>query len=97
MHVALASSLWLRDATGVDPLTLPAWTAPDATSLSRAFALARRHGWNATSFQVLDPGFRYWFAGAGDDDDGVRRGRDGGDGAAAAVCGRQRERERGGR
>jgi phosphatidylglycerol lysyltransferase len=25
----------------------------------------RRHGWNATSFQVLEPGFRYWFA---DDD-----------------------------
>src|SRR5678816_3703803 len=27
-------------------------------------AVLRRHGWNATSFQVLEPGFRYWFAGA---------------------------------
>ncbi len=26
----------------------------------RVLALLRRHGWNATSFQVLEPGFRYW-------------------------------------
>ncbi len=24
-------------------------------------ALLARHGWNATSFQVFEPGFRYWF------------------------------------
>jgi len=29
----------------------------------RVLALLRRHGWNATSFQVLEPGFRYWFDG----------------------------------
>ncbi|HVV16403.1 MAG TPA: DUF2156 domain-containing protein [Polyangia bacterium] len=29
----------------------------------RALALLRRHGWNATSFQILEPGFRYWFDG----------------------------------
>lgn len=29
----------------------------------RALALLRRHGWNATSFQILEPGFSYWFAG----------------------------------
>jgi hypothetical protein len=23
----------------------------------------RRHGWNATSFQVLEGGYRYWFEG----------------------------------
>ena len=37
-------------------------------------ALLKRHGWNATSFQILEPGFRYWF----DGDDacvGVRRHR----------------------
>lgn len=28
---------------------------------ARVLALLRRHGWNATSFQVLEPGFRYWF------------------------------------
>ena len=28
----------------------------------RVLAVLRRHGWNATSFQVLEPGFRYWFA-----------------------------------
>ena len=31
----------------------------------RVLALLRRHGWNATSFQLLEPGFQYWFA---DDD-----------------------------
>ncbi|HEX3697850.1 MAG TPA: DUF2156 domain-containing protein [Polyangia bacterium] len=29
----------------------------------RVLALLRRHGWNATSFQVLEEGFRYWFDG----------------------------------
>ena len=28
----------------------------------RVLAVLRRHGWNATSFQVLEPGFKYWFA-----------------------------------
>lgn len=28
----------------------------------RVFGLLQRHGWNATSFQVLKPGFRYWLA-----------------------------------
>jgi phosphatidylglycerol lysyltransferase len=27
----------------------------------RVLALLKRHGWNATSFQILEPGFRYWF------------------------------------
>ena len=31
----------------------------------RVLELVRRHGWNATSFQVLEPDFRYFF----DDDD----------------------------
>lgn len=28
---------------------------------TRVLALLRRHGWNATSFQVLEDGFSYWF------------------------------------
>jgi len=32
---------------------------------ARALALLREHGWNATSFQILEPGFRYWFDGPG--------------------------------
>lgn len=31
------------------------------TERERVLALLRRHGWNSTSFQVLEPGFRYWF------------------------------------
>jgi phosphatidylglycerol lysyltransferase len=30
----------------------------------RALALLKDHGWDATSFQTLEPGFRYWFDGA---------------------------------
>lgn len=33
------------------------------TEQERVLALLRRHGWNATSFQILEPGFRYWFDG----------------------------------
>jgi phosphatidylglycerol lysyltransferase len=29
----------------------------------RVLSLLKRHGWNATSFQILEPGFRYWFDG----------------------------------
>src|SRR3978361_767283 len=29
----------------------------------RVLGLLRAHGWNATSFQILEPGFRYWFDG----------------------------------
>ncbi len=29
----------------------------------RVQTLLEEHGWNATSFQVLEPGFRYWFDG----------------------------------
>jgi phosphatidylglycerol lysyltransferase len=32
----------------------------------RVLQLLKRYGWNATSFQVLEPGFRYWFDAAGD-------------------------------
>ncbi|MCC2671892.1 MAG: hypothetical protein K0Q72_4363 [Armatimonadetes bacterium] len=32
----------------------------------RALALIKRYGWNATSFQALEPGLRYWFAPADD-------------------------------
>jgi len=35
----------------------------DAASRERVLALLERHGWNATSFQILEPGFRYWFDG----------------------------------
>jgi phosphatidylglycerol lysyltransferase len=35
---------------------------PEAYSdTERALGVLRRHGWNATSFQILEPGFRYWF------------------------------------
>ncbi|NVB77656.1 MAG: DUF2156 domain-containing protein [Kofleriaceae bacterium] len=30
---------------------------------TRVLALLARHGWNSTSFQILEPGFRYWFDG----------------------------------
>jgi len=36
---------------------------PPADDRVRVLALLKRHGWNATSFQILEPGFRYWFDG----------------------------------
>jgi phosphatidylglycerol lysyltransferase len=35
----------------------------DAGDRARVLALLKRHGWNSTSFQILEPGFRYWFDG----------------------------------
>jgi phosphatidylglycerol lysyltransferase len=37
--------------------------AADGDAHVRVSALVRRHGWNATSFQVLEPGYRYFFHG----------------------------------
>ena len=37
--------------------------ASTAGDRARALALLRQHGWNATSFQILEPGFSYWFDG----------------------------------
>jgi phosphatidylglycerol lysyltransferase len=48
---------------------LPAVSRPpsDAADLAgartRVLGLLRRHGWNATSFQILEDGFSYWFEG----------------------------------
>ncbi len=42
------------------------WTArggPSDDERAAVLALVRRHGWNATSFQVLEPGYRYFFVG----------------------------------
>lgn len=42
-------------------------TDGDGTAeLARARALVLRHGWNATAYQILNPGFRLWFSAAGD-------------------------------
>lgn len=34
--------------------------------LVRARAIVLAHGWNTTAYQILNPGFRYWFDPAGD-------------------------------
>ncbi len=34
--------------------------------LHRARALVLRHGWNATAYQIINPGIRHWFASDGD-------------------------------
>jgi phosphatidylglycerol lysyltransferase len=36
---------------------------PEEQVRGRVLALLQRHGWNATSFQVLEQGFQYWFHG----------------------------------
>lgn len=39
---------------------------PEDPQRRRLLDLLRRHGWNATSFQAIEPGFRYWFDPEGD-------------------------------
>jgi len=34
-----------------------------AADKQRVLALLVQHGWNSTSFQILEPGFQYWFDG----------------------------------
>ncbi len=46
-------------------MALPTPTHHPHTERERALALLKRFGWNATSFQCLEPGFQYWF----DDED----------------------------
>lgn len=52
------------DATEALPLREGATHAREREMVA---ALVRRHGWNATSFQVLEPGYRYFFPDGGDD------------------------------
>src|SRR5574338_203308 len=40
--------------------------AAGEVSLERARALVLEHGWNATSYQIINPGIRHWFSAAGD-------------------------------
>ena len=41
---------------------LSSWPA----DVRRARDLVLQHGWNATSYQIVNPGIRHWFSGAGD-------------------------------
>lgn len=41
----------------------PVARAEDAGARLRVLELLRRHGWNATSFQILEEGYSYWFEG----------------------------------
>src|SRR6476469_2178183 len=48
--------------------------ATESTELARSLVL--RYGWNATAYQLLNPGIQLWFSGAGDGVVGfVRHGR----------------------
>ena len=44
----------------------PLMAAPPASDLDRARALVLRHGWNATAYQILNPGIRHWFSSDGE-------------------------------
>jgi phosphatidylglycerol lysyltransferase len=39
---------------------------PRGVALTRARELVLRHGWNATAYQILNPGIALWFSSAGD-------------------------------
>lgn len=39
---------------------------PDLAALEHARSLVLQHGWNATSYQILNPGLKHWFSTGGD-------------------------------
>lgn len=41
-------------------------TIADGDALARARSLVMRHGWNATAYQIINPGIALWFAARGD-------------------------------
>jgi phosphatidylglycerol lysyltransferase len=43
---------------------VPAGEAPAAASRDRAREIALAHGWNSTSYQILNPDIKYWFSAA---------------------------------
>ncbi len=45
-------------------IKLPAPAESAESGRERVLALLKRHGWNATSFQVLEPGYEYFFSSA---------------------------------
>jgi phosphatidylglycerol lysyltransferase len=47
------------------PRAVPASASQADRDRQRVLALLREHGWNATSFQILEPAFQYWFEGDG--------------------------------
>jgi phosphatidylglycerol lysyltransferase len=57
--VRLAAALPANAALRSSSLSSP------APATARALELVRRHGWNATSFQTLEEGYRYFFHGGG--------------------------------
>jgi phosphatidylglycerol lysyltransferase len=58
--------------------------------LTHARDLILRHGWNATAYQLLNPGMRLWFSGSGDAVIGYVRHRNVCVVAGAPVCAAQR-------
>jgi phosphatidylglycerol lysyltransferase len=47
-------------------LDLPSISAGSSDPLARARALVLAHGWNATAYQIVNPGMSLWFSAAGD-------------------------------
>jgi phosphatidylglycerol lysyltransferase len=58
---ASAQAAFFKFTTVARPHLEPPIAASSEGGRARALALLRRHGWNATSFQILEPGFLYWF------------------------------------
>jgi phosphatidylglycerol lysyltransferase len=58
----------MTPARGMVTVAAPGAAPTDtaAVALERARALVLRHGWNATAYQILNPGIALWFSRAGD-------------------------------
>ena len=65
----------------------------DNSSVERARELVLTHGWNSTSFQIVNPGISRWFSGRGDAVVGYVPAAGVRVVAGAPVCGKERLRE----
>jgi len=63
---------------------------PENPNIARARQLVLAHGWNSTSFQIVNPGIERWFAGRGDAVVGYVTGANVRVVAGAPVCERER-------
>ena len=53
---------------------IPSTRSDPATLLEHARRLVLAHGWNATAYQIINPGIDHWFSSRGDAVIGVAAG-----------------------
>ena len=56
----------MSEGTAISPENFEARATPESLPLENARRIVLTHGWNTTSYQILNPGIRRWFSAAND-------------------------------